>query len=150
MTLQTFDAQVIQFFRRVSLPFARLALFVVYFWFGFLKIIGLSPASGVVERLFNESLAPLISFSLFIVLFGIFECVIGVLFLVRGAERFVIPVMFAHMIMTSGPLVLLPAEIWTGFMVPTLEGQYIIKNLALIALAIHVASHVEPRRNLAG
>lgn len=137
--------RVIEFFRRVSLPIARFALFVVYFWFGFLKIIGLSPASGVVERLFNESLASVISFSLFIVLFGIFECVIGLLFLVRGAERFVIPVMFAHMIMTSGPLVLLPGEIWTGFLVPTLEGQYIIKNLALIALAIHIASHVEPR-----
>lgn len=145
MNWHEIDARVIEFFRRVSLPIARFALFVVYFWFGFLKIIGLSPASGVVERLFNESLASVISFSLFIVLFGIFECVIGLLFLVRGAERFVIPVMFAHMIMTSGPLVLLPEEIWTGFLVPTLEGQYIIKNLALIALAIHIASHVEPR-----
>lgn len=145
MNWHEIDTRVIEFFRRVSLPIARFALFVVYFWFGFLKIIGLSPASGVVERLFNESLASVISFSLFIVLFGIFECVIGLLFLVRGAERFVIPVMFAHMIMTSGPLVLLPEEIWTGFLVPTLEGQYIIKNLALIALAIHIASHVEPR-----
>lgn len=145
MNWHEIDTRVIEFFRRVSLPIARFALFVVYFWFGFLKIIGLSPASGVVERLFNESLASVISFSLFIVLFGIFECVIGLLFLVRGAERFVIPVMFAHMIMTSGPLVLLPGEIWTGFLVPTLEGQYIIKNLALIALAIHIASHVEPR-----
>ncbi len=150
MTFQEFDARAIQFFRRVSLPFARFALFVVYFWFGFLKIIGLSPASGVVERLFNESLASFVTFGPFLIAFGVFECLIGILFLMRGAERVVIPVMLAHMIMTSGPLVLLPAEIWTSFMVPTLEGQYIIKNLALIALAIHIASHVEPRRSLAG
>jgi len=29
-------------------------------------------------------------------------------------------------------------------MVPTLEGQYIIKNLALIAVAIGIASHLHP------
>lgn len=145
MTIQDIDARIVAWAKRVSLRASRVALFVVYFWFGFLKIIGLSPASGVVERLFNESLGSFMAFGPFLIAFGIFECVIGILFLVRGAERVVIPVMLAHMVMTSGPLVLLPAEIWTGFMVPTLEGQYIIKNLALIALAVHIASHLDTR-----
>lgn len=145
MTIQDIDTRIVAWAKRVSLPASRFALFVVYFWFGFLKIIGLSPASGVVERLFNESLASFVAFGPFLIAFGVFECLIGILFLVRGAERVVIPVMLAHMVMTSGPLVLLPTEIWTGFMVPTLEGQYIIKNIALIALAIHIASHLDTR-----
>jgi hypothetical protein len=39
---------------------------------------------------------------------------------------------------------LLPAVTWQSFFVPTLEGQYIIKNLVIIALAIALASHLEP------
>ncbi len=34
------------------------------------------------------------------------------------------------------PLVLLPKVAWVHAFVPTLEGQYIIKNLAIIAVAI--------------
>jgi len=146
MNLQRVETKTILFCKNISLPFARISLFILYFWFGILKVFGLSPASGVVERLFNETLSSFIAFDLFIVLFGLFECAIGVLFLVKGAERVVVPVMVAHLIMTSGPLVLLPGEIWTGFLVPTLEGQYIIKNLALLAVAIGIAAHLEPKK----
>jgi uncharacterized membrane protein YkgB len=46
------------------------------------------------------------------------------------------------MITTFGPLVLLPQYTWKGFMIPTLAGHYIIKNLIIIALAIAVASNI--------
>jgi uncharacterized membrane protein YkgB len=149
MTVHELDSQIILFCRKVSIPAARLAIFAVYFWFGFLKIVGLSPASGVVERLFNETLAWFMPFGTFLVLFGVLECVIGLLFLIPRAERIVIPIMILHMITTAGPLVLLPGEVWTYWFVPTLEGQYIIKNIALMALAIHIASHLEPLKKIA-
>jgi hypothetical protein len=116
---------------------------VVFFWFGFLKVIGLSPASGLVQNLFEKTI-PFVHFSTFIVLFGLFECSIGILFIVRGFERVVIPLLFLHMITTFIPLFLLPEETWSGFLVPTLEGQYIIKNLVLIAAAIGIAAHLHP------
>jgi uncharacterized membrane protein YkgB len=50
------------------------------------------------------------------------------------------------MVTTFMPLVLLTTETWTGFLVPTLEGQYIIKNLVIIAAAIGIASHLHPLR----
>jgi uncharacterized membrane protein YkgB len=84
------------------------------------------------------------SFGTFLILFGLFECLIGILFLIRGAERVVIPLLFIHMVTTFGPLYFLPSETWTGFMVPTLEGQYIIKNLLIIAAAVGVAAHLHP------
>jgi uncharacterized membrane protein YkgB len=86
------------------------------------------------------------SFGLFLVLFGLFECLIGLLFLIKGAERVVIPLLLVHMITTFGPLVFLPSETWQAFLVPTLEGQYIIKNLVIIAAAIGIASHLHPIR----
>ena len=143
MKIHALDVRLIHFFQRVSVPVGRFALFVVFFWFGILKVLGLSPASGVVQRLFENTI-PFMSFALFLVLFGLFECLIGLLFLIKGAERVVIPLLLVHMITTFGPLVFLPSETWQAFLVPTLEGQYIIKNLVIIATAIGIASHLHP------
>jgi uncharacterized membrane protein YkgB len=74
----------------------------------------------------------------------LFECLIGILFLIKGAERIVIPLLFIHMLTTFGPLIFLPSETWHSFLVPTLEGQYIIKNLIIIALGIGIAAHLHP------
>lgn len=143
MSLRTFDIELIHFFRTISIPVARVGLFTVYFWFGILKVIGLSPASPLVQSLFEQTM-PIMSFSTFIILFGIFECLIGILFLFEGAERIVIPLLVIHMATTAMPLFMLPAITWSGFMVPTLEGQYIIKNVLIIATAIGIASHIHP------
>jgi uncharacterized membrane protein YkgB len=127
----------------MEIPFARLALFVIYFWFGILKVFGESPASGLVERLFNQTI-PFMSFGTFLVLFGLFECLIGIFFLFRKTQRVALVLLFIHMIMTTGPLFMLAGEIWTGFLVPTLEGQYIIKNLVIISTAIALATKLIP------
>ncbi len=147
MNIHDFDLHAIAFFRRVAVPVSRFGLFVIFFWFGALKVVGLSPASGLVQRLFEDTI-PFMSFATFLVLFGLFECLIGILFLIKGAERVVIPLLFIHMATTFGPLFLLTEETWSGFMVPTLEGQYIIKNLVIIASAIGIASHLHvlPKR----
>jgi uncharacterized membrane protein YkgB len=143
MPFHAIDVRLIHFFRRISMPVARFGLFVVFFWFGLLKVVGLSPATELVQQLFAQTV-DFISFSHFIILFGLFECLIGILFLIRGAERVVIPLLFLHMITTFLPLFLLPSETWSGFLVPTLEGQYIIKNLVIIAAAIGIAAHLHP------
>jgi uncharacterized membrane protein YkgB len=147
MTLKFFDRELIYFFRKISLPFARFGMFVIFFWFGLLKVIGMSPASGLVQSLFENTI-PFMSFDLFLILFGLFEMVIGLLFLWKGLERIVIPLLFLHMITTFMPLIFIPEATWTSFMVPTLEGQYIIKNLALMAVACGIAAHLHPAKNI--
>ena len=147
MKLQAFDAALINFFRKISIPAARFGLFVVFFWFGILKVFGLSPAGPLVQALFEHTFLSTvfgISFGTFIIAFGIFEMIIGGLFLIRGCERVVIPLLFIHMITTFMPLFMIPQETWSGFLVPTLEGQYIIKNFVLIAAAIGIAAHLDP------
>ncbi len=143
MNVHNVDVQLIHFFRRVSVPLARFGLFIIFFWFGLLKVIGLSPASGLVQSLFENTI-PWMEFSTFLILFGLFEMLIGVLFLIRGVERIVIPLLFIHMITTFMPLFLLREETWSGLLVPTMEGQYIIKNIALIAAAVGIAAHLHP------
>lgn len=141
MNLHDIDVKIIHFFRRVSIPVARFGLFVVFFWFGLLKVLGLSPATPLVADLFSQTVH-FMDFGTFIVLFGLFECLIGLMFAIKGLERVVIPLLFIHMLTTFMPLFLLPSQTWSGFLVPTLEGQYIIKNLVIIAAAIGIASHL--------
>lgn len=143
MKLRTLDLELIHFFRKAFEPMARFGLFVVFFWFGALKVIGMSPASPLVEALFEKTISWM-PFSSFIILFGLFEVLIGILFLIPKAERLVIPLLFFHMITTFMPLFLVPGATWSGFLIPTLEGQYIIKNLVIIAAAIGTAAHLHP------
>ena len=142
-TIPEIDKNILTFCDRAAVPFARFALFIIYFWFGLLKVVGESPASPLVKDLLARTL-PFISPELFVILFGVFEMLIGLLFIVPGLERVAIPVLFFHMFLTAGPLVLLPQETWSSFLAPTLEGQYIIKNLALIGCAIGIVAKMEP------
>ncbi len=141
--LASLDRAIILTLRKISIPLAHIALFVVFFWFGLLKIIGSSPANPLVSSLLERTL-PFITFDQFIICFGIYEMIIGIAFLIPHLERLAIALLVPHMITTFLPLVLLPAVTWQSFFIPTLEGQYIIKNLVIIALAIALASHLEP------
>lgn len=112
---------------------ARFALFLIYGWFGMLKVVGASPAEGLV----TDTLATVLTYpeaASLVALFGAFEVLIGTAFLVVGARPWVVRVFFLHMVVTFLPLVLLPSVTWSGPFVPTLMGQYILKNLALLAL----------------
>ena len=143
MSLGKLDSRLITFFGKVCTPFSRLALFIIFFWFGLLKVLELSPASGLVIDLLERTI-PFVGPGTFLIMFGLFECLIGILFLIKGAERWALFLLLIHMITTFGPLFFLPLETWQSFMVPTLEGQYIIKNLAIIATAIGLVSRLKP------
>lgn len=137
------DHALIRFFRRISIPAARLSLFVVFFWFGLLKLLGLSPAGALIEHLYAETIS-FMDFGTFYALFALLECAIGILFLIPRAERLVLPLLLFHMATTFLPLIFLPEETWSAPLVPTLTGQYIIKNVVIIALALGLAAHLHP------
>jgi uncharacterized membrane protein YkgB len=143
MSIKTIDQTLIAFFRRTFLPFARIALFVVFFWFGALKLFDLSPATPLAAAL-TEQTVGLQYFDLLFKGLSVVECLIGILFLVPKATRVVIPLLFIHMAVVCAPLVLIPGHIWTGSLVPTLEGQYIIKNIVIVAVAIGIAAQTKP------
>lgn len=127
--------------RKGTVPFARFALFVVYFWFGILKVVGESPANPLVSDLLGKTM-PFMTFDTFIVLFGLFEVLIGILFLFPRFTKFSIFLLCIHMITTVMPLFVLTGVTWSKPFVPTLEGQYIIKNLLIIATALTIVSHM--------
>lgn len=143
MSIQEVDTKLINFSKRFLVPFIRFSLFLLFFWFGLLKVLGLSPVADLVQQLFEQTIH-FMSFNQFIILFGLFECLIGILFIIPNFERVALALLFFHMLTTFMPLFILPEVAWSSFLVPTLEGQYIFKNLAIIAGAIGIFAHLKP------
>lgn len=129
-------------FQKIEVPFLRGAVFLVYVWFGALKLFTLSPAGPLIQTLFEKTIW-FIPFGLFYVGFALFEMLIGLVFLIRGFERLGIFLIGLHLLATVLPLFFLPNITWQKFMIPTLEGQYIIKNVLIAAAAIAIASHAK-------
>ncbi|NVJ63943.1 MAG: hypothetical protein HWD84_06905 [Flavobacteriaceae bacterium] len=121
--------------------YTRISLFVVYFWFGILKTIGISPAETLVQNLSEFTINYFLDDSTFIPLFGIFECLIGILFLFPKYTKIAVGVFLLHMLSTFLPMVVLPKDAWAFMFTPTLVGQYIIKNLTIIGAALLIYTH---------
>lgn len=141
--LKRYDAAVTKYFKLIQVDFARIAIFIVYFWFGLLKAIDVSPASPLVQALFGDTLGLFMSYGVFYSFFAIFEMTIGILFLIKGAERIALSLLSLHLIVTILPLFLVPEATWQSIMIPTLEGQYIIKNILIIASAITIGASLK-------
>lgn len=143
MSLNNIDKRIIAWLGRVYLPVARVSIFTIFFWFGFIKLTGQSPAGPLAHALVAKTVGA-VYFDVLFKLLAALECVIGILFLIPKATRVVIPLLFFHMAIVCSPLILVPELTWKSFLIPTLEGQYIIKNLVIIAVAIGIATQVKP------
>lgn len=113
----------------------RLALSVVFIWFGALKLFHLSPAEPLITHLHKITLPGIISIDHFIVLLGSVECAIGILWLLPSMTRWAFHIFSLHMFTTFLPLAFLTGETWQNQFALTLTGQYIVKNIVLIASA---------------
>jgi hypothetical protein len=71
------------------------------------------------------------------------ECLIGLGLLSGKLLRATLALLFVQMLGTLAPLVLFPHEVFVRIpFMPTLEGQYIIKNLVLISAGVVVGATV--------
>jgi uncharacterized membrane protein YkgB len=122
---------------------ARLAIAVVYIWFGVLKLLALSPASPMVSALAEVMFLPKgVDWTL---VMGGAEVLLGLLFLFPRYTALAFWAMVGHLFFTALPLVFLPTMVWSGWFVPTLEGQYILKNVLLFSLG-YVLFEMRKRR----
>ncbi len=132
------DLAIANFMSRWGSPALRVSLGVIFIWFGILKLFGISPAQGLVEATVYWFPS-----EVFVPVLGWWEVAIGVCLIVRPLIRAGILLLFIQMPGTVLPLILLPDICFTS--VPyglTLEGQYIIKNLALVSAALVVGGGV--------
>lgn len=137
------DQGITHWMARYGLLIMRLGLGVVFFWFGALKLVpGLSPAEDLVK-----STIYFVDPNLFLPVLAVWEMAIGLGLITGKWMRLTLLLLFLQMPGTALPLVLLPQVTWTAFPYGlTMEGQYIIKNLALIGAALVLGGTVRGGR----
>ncbi|HWM17753.1 MAG TPA: DoxX family protein [Microbacterium sp.] len=145
------EAALKVFLQRWSIPALRVALGGVFVVFGALKFIpGMSPVEALVQSTWARLTFGMITGPTAMMLTAIMEVVAGGLLIAGGmfARAGLVVLAIAYVGILS-PIVLLPGEVF-GAAGPTLTGQYIFKNIVLIAAALVVASRVlkgpDPKR----
>ena len=114
----------------------RIPLFIIFFWFGILKVLKMSPATElIIDTVFWM---PLLSAENWVIIIGYWEMAIGLCFLNKKTTLIAVILMFLQMTGTFLPLVILPEVTFqnSNLFLPTLEGQYIIKNIIIITAAL--------------
>ena len=116
----------------------RISLGIVFLWFGALKFFpGLSPAQDLAGRTIEALTFGFIKPNISLPVLAAWECIIGLGLITGIWMRATIFLLMLQMIGTLTPVVLFPGEVFLKPpYAPTLEGQYIIKNLVLMSAAI--------------
>ena len=144
--LDRLDRRIARVLHRNGVRLLRYAIGIVFVWFGALKLVpGLSPAEELVK-----ATVYFVDADLFYPILAVWEILIGVLLLVRPAVRGALFLLALQMPGTFLPLILLPEVCFSQFpfasplevFALTLEGQYIVKNIVLIAAGIVVGGTV--------
>jgi uncharacterized membrane protein YphA (DoxX/SURF4 family) len=127
-----------------GLTLLRLAIGIVFFWFGVLKYFpGASPAEQLAGRTIETLTGGLVPSATALPILATWEVAIGIGLFIGRWMRAVLLLLFVQMLGTITPLFLFPSETFTIFPVaPTLEGQYIIKNIVIVSAAIVLGATV--------
>ena len=127
-----------------AVPALRISLGIVFLWFGALKLVpGLSPAEDLAARTIEQLSLGLVPPDVALPVLAAWEVLIGLGLLAGRFLRATLLLLALQMLGTLTPLLLFPAETFTVFPIaPTLEGQYIIKNVVLVTAAMVVGATV--------
>jgi uncharacterized membrane protein YphA (DoxX/SURF4 family) len=138
------DRKLTTWMARYGILLLRLSLGIIFFWFGVLKFFpNLSPAEDLATRTINQLTFGLISEYVAMLILASWECLIGIGLIFGIFLRATLALLFLQMLGTITPVFFFPNEVFISFpFVPTLEGQYIIKNLVLISAGIVIGATV--------
>jgi len=134
---KTIDQHIAKRMNVWGIPAVRISFGIIFFWFGILKPLGLSAA----EPLLKSTVAwlPFWSPDFWLIVIGWWEVVIGITFLFKKTTKIAIGLLFLQMVGTFMPMVFLPEVVYqngNAIYLPTMEGQYILKNLMIMSAAL--------------
>lgn len=138
------DSRITNWMARYGIILLRVSLGIVFFWFGVLKFFpGLSPAQDLATRTISMLTFGQIPPEASILILATWECLIGLGLIFGIAMRATLLLLFLQMLGTITPLFFFPQEVFTRIpYAPTLEGQYIIKNMVLISAGLVIGATV--------
>lgn len=140
------DSKLISFSNRFAVGAAQVGLAVIFLWFGILKLVGVSSVHDLIITLTN-TLAPNLNGESVLIGLGVLEILIALTIIDRQLLRLSILFLVIHLILVSLPLFVLPELTWNGFLIPTLTGQYILKNILIATSGMVVLADLQHLRD---
>jgi uncharacterized membrane protein YkgB len=146
--LDRLDKNLTAHMARHGITLLRLSVGIIFLWFGFLKFFpGLSPAENLAARTIQVLSFGWVPPPIALTLLAAWECAVGLGLILRVYLRATLLLLWLQMAGTVTPLFIFPQEVFSQFpYAPTLEGQYIIKNLVLVSAGIVVGATVRGGR----
>jgi putative oxidoreductase len=141
-TMSTAEARLLEWLARYSVDLLRISVGLVFLAFGVLKFFpGLSPAQDLAARTVEILTFGLVPEQVAVLMVATLESTIGILLITGRWLRLGLALLSVAMVGILSPLVLLPEELFRGrIYAPTLEGQYVLKDLVLLSAAFVIAA----------
>ncbi len=120
----------------------RIAVGAVFLGFGVLKFFpGVSPAQNLTEATTHILFLGLVPGHVAIVMIATLECFIGICLLSNHWMRLAIWLLAIELVGIISPLFLLTGRLFAGpHHAPTLEGQYVLKDIILVTAGLVIAA----------
>lgn len=146
------DAAIHRWLVKHSIEVLRISLGIVFLAFGALKLFpGVSPAEGIVRATTDALTSGLVPGGLAVALTAVVEVVVGITFVTGRWMRAAVWLLTAMLVGVLSPLLVLAPRLFAGpHHAPTLEGQYVLKDLVLVAAGMVVSSTVRGGRLVRG
>jgi uncharacterized membrane protein YkgB len=132
----TCDGSIVAALRRWSIPALRLALGLIFLWFGALKVLGVSPITPLLKQTYTFMSNPA-----FTILLGVWEIMIGIGLMFRVAVRHTLFLLCLHLTGTFLAIWLAPSLFFShrNPLMLTLNGEFVLKNLVLLTAGLAIA-----------
>jgi putative oxidoreductase len=112
-----------------------LSLAFVYIVFGLLKVLGVSPIKDLVVQTFSFMDNPLL-----FGLFGLGEVVLGAGIIIKQTRKISSILIILHILSTFLTILLAPSAIFNPVTLVTLEGEFVLKNVMILAIGYYIYS----------
>jgi uncharacterized membrane protein YphA (DoxX/SURF4 family) len=130
------EEAVLRRLRRLSVPALRIALGVIFIWFGGLKIAGATPVADLVT-----AVVPFLPADFVVLALGVFEVVAGLALVIGYGLPWVAALLVGHLAGTFLVFFVRPDLTYDGNpLLLTMEGEFAAKNMVLITAALVVAA----------
>ena len=136
------EKRIVAWKARNGMNILRICLGIIFVWFGILKFFpGLSSAEEIAGRTILKLTFGIVKPAFSMPILAIWECLIGLGLITKAWLRLTLILLYMQMAGTFLPLVFFPHETFHhSLLVPTLLGQYIIKNFVLISGGIVIGA----------
>lgn len=136
--VQYIDQRLTGWLARYSIVILRISLGMVFLGFGALKFAGASPAEDLAIRTVEKLTLGIVSGDVALFATATAECFIGITLVSGKLLRAGLVVLGVSLAGILSPVVLFFSDLFPG--APTLEAQYVLKDIVLVAAGLVVAA----------